>query len=127
MFLKFELLFQPGQFLKNSLFQVPYKGVPYKKNTCIFVIILLSTIHYILYKKIRDEIGQKVIKEYLKKKIFFSTENGITSKPTHDIRTTLLRRRFSVLTSFQRPIQRRPNVVCQLGFTNTSRNNFPNR
>ena len=39
-----------------------------------------------------------------------------TTQPTHDVRTTLLRRRFNVLTSLHtRSIQRRSNVMCLLG------------
>ena len=35
-------------------------------------------------------------------------------QPAHDVRTTLLRHRFNVLTSFTTYIQRKNNVVCRL-------------
>ena len=42
----------------------------------------------------------------------------VLSQPAHNVRTTLLRTHFSVMTSFQRPCNFVLNVMCQLGYVN---------
>ena len=55
--------------------------------------------------------------DFLRKKMFnilLCHVPGTQVQPVHNVRITLLRRRYNVLMSFQRPKQRRSNIVCPL-------------